>query len=111
MQTAHGIRRRAWLLIGVGGVLLALMTALIAVAAFVIVRSGEPGASNRFDGGSAMNAFAFGALGLVWVFGLTALENGIWLLRYGKRNRLLVRLTLGICLALWLLGLFAQFYG
>lgn len=110
MQTARGIRRRAWAMIGVGGILLATMSGIIAVVAYIIARSGEPGATNRFDGGPAMAAIVLGVLGLVWVFGLAALENGIWLLRYGMRNRMLMKATFGICLALGIIGLVAQFF-
>lgn len=110
MLTPRSIRRRGWALIGVGCFLLAMMTATIAAVAYVIAQSGEPGATSRFDGGPAAAAFTFGVLGLVWIIGLASLENGIWLLRYRKRNRLLVNATLGICSVLWFVGLLIQFF-
>jgi hypothetical protein len=110
MHTARGMRRRGWLLIGVGCFLLAMMTATIAAVAYVIAQSGEPGATTRFDGSPAMAALTFGVLGLVWIIGLASLENGIWLLRYRKRNRLLVKATLVICGVLWLIGLLIQLF-
>jgi hypothetical protein len=110
MQTARGIRRRGWLLIGIGGFLMAMMTATIAAGAYVIVQSNQPGATNRFEGGPVIAAFLFGVLGMVWIIGLASLENGIWLLRYGRRNRPLVKATLYICGALWLVALVVQFF-
>jgi hypothetical protein len=110
MQTASGIRRRGWLLIGIGVFLIGTMTATIAAVAYVIVQSDQPGATNRFEGGPVIATLVFGILGLVWIIGLASLENGIWLLRYGRRNLPLVKATLYICGALWLISLLIQFF-
>ncbi|MBK9168346.1 MAG: hypothetical protein IPM24_12875 [Bryobacterales bacterium] len=60
------IRQRGWALVGVGSLLLALMTPIIVSMALVIARSGDPGAATRFDGSPAMAPTIFAVLGLVW---------------------------------------------
>jgi hypothetical protein len=109
MQTPRGIRRRAWVMLSMGVLLLGSMTALIVVVVGIISRSGEPGSTDRFDGGKGMAAFVVGILGLVWAFGLTALGSGIWLLRYGRRNRVLLKAAIGLWIALSLVGLVVEF--
>ncbi len=102
------IRRQAWVLIGVGGILLAMMTWIIVAVALVFARSGEPGAGTRFDGSPAMAAAIFAVLGLAWLFGLICIEYGIWLLRYRKRNKRLVNVAIGLFFATMAAGFLAQ---
>lgn len=108
MVTATGIRRRGWLMIGLGSSVLALMTGIIAMVGWVMLHSGEPGATTRFEGSRVMAVLVFLVLGLAWLFGLGALENGIWLLRHGRRNAKLVKVTVWLCVALMAAGAVAQ---
>lgn len=108
MVTATGVRRRGWVMIGMGSFVLALMTGIIVMIALVMLRSGDPGATTRFEGNRLMAVLVFLVLGLAWLFGLAALENGIWLLRHGRRNATLVKVTVWLCLALMAAGAVAQ---
>jgi len=109
MQTAREIRLRGWVLAGLGGVLLASMIALMIVISRIMLRSGQPGSTDRFEGDGVGAAVIFVTLSVVGFFGLTSLGSGIWLLKYGTRNRLMLKVALGLWAAFVLIGALVDF--
>jgi hypothetical protein len=70
------------------------MTGIMILIANIMARTGKPGSTVSFSGGPLEAAMIFAVLGLVCVFGLTGLVGGIWQIKYGKRNRNLIRIIL-----------------
>lgn len=82
----RAIRRLGWVLIGVGAFLVLFMGYIALVVGRIILHSNDPDATTRFTGGPGMILFTFAVFGVVIAFGLVSLLNGIWQVRYGKRN-------------------------
>lgn len=109
LQSAREIRLRGWVLAGLGGVLLASMIALMIVISRIMLRSGQPGSTDRFEGDGVSAAVIFVTLSVVGFFGLTSLGSGIWLLKYRRRNPIMLKVALGLWAAFILIGLIVDF--
>ena len=100
MFSASSVRNRGWVLIIIGLALTILMGVVIINQASVVYHSGEPGARVRYTGGTGMLWAMFGIMGLVFSFGVATIVNGIWMVLYGKRNRNLAAIFLGLYVVL-----------
>ena len=107
MHTAQQVRRLGWILAGTG----ALLVLFIGVIAYFIIRIIMEQTADRFTGGTGDAVFLFGVLYLVAMFGGVGVVAGIWQIRYGRRNRKLVVLMMGLGLMFFILGLFIQTFG
>jgi hypothetical protein len=56
----------------------------------IISGTDEPGATTRFSGGPEDVAFIVLIFGLVISFGIASMAGGIWQIKYGKPNRILM---------------------
>jgi len=88
LQTNQQVRLRGMALVVLGGVLFVGMAYLIWVMAN-IMRHKVGGPTSSFTGTPRDAAFIFGILGVVLVFGFTSLSTGLWLVTFGRPNRLL----------------------
>ena len=76
-----------------------------------INQTGKPGASAKFTGTQNDILMIIAIFGLVIIFGFVALIAGLWQLIFGKANKLLVYLVLGLGLVFYVgLIIFSQFY-
>ena len=94
------VRRLGWLLIGIGIFLTLFMGAIAALVVNIMIHSGDPDATTRFNGGPAMIAFTIGIFAVVIGFGVLAILNGAWQVRYSKRNPHFIRWMLWLAAAL-----------
>lgn len=104
VMTTTGIRVLGGVLGGVGLFLVLFMGAITVIVAGIIAGSGEPGATTRFEGGTKELAMTFGLFGLVIAFGATSTVAGAMQLARGRRSKTMVRLIMGIFIALLVVG-------
>lgn len=104
MQTASTIRVLGWVLLVIGAFLVVFMGALSVLIASIILNSGDPGATTRFNGGTKEIAFIVGVFSVVIAIGVTSLVSGFWQIRYGRRNKSIVRIMVWLALAFMVAG-------
>ncbi|HLA94669.1 MAG TPA: hypothetical protein VK612_03025 [Pyrinomonadaceae bacterium] len=109
LKSRTTIRVLGGILIVLGGMLIAGMSFLIVWAMNLIASSDKPGISARFNGTKSDMLFMFGVFGLVLVFGLASLVAGLWQLIFGRRNKLLVWVIVGLGVVFILIGTGVQF--
>ncbi len=90
LQSARKVRTLGWLLLVLGTFLVLFMGTLGIYLGSIISNSSEPGATTRFTGGPDDVAFIVLIFGLVISFGLASIAGGIWQIKYGKPNRILM---------------------
>jgi hypothetical protein len=110
LHTDRQVRRSGWVLAGIGAILALFMSGLIILIAYIMAQSANPESTTRFSGTRLEAAMIFAILGLVWMFGLTALAGGIWQIKYGRRNRRLIQVILLLGFAFFAVGLLIQLF-
>lgn len=90
LQSARKVRTLGWLLLVLGTFLVLFMGTLGIYLGSIISSSDEPGATTRFTGGPEDVAFIVLIFGLVISFGFASIAGGIWQIKYGKPNRILM---------------------
>jgi hypothetical protein len=107
LHTARQVRRRGGVLVGLG---LLLVVSMVVLAVLMIrVMTGQT--ADRFTGSTRDAAFILGVLYLVAMLGGVAVVEGVWQFRYGRRNRTLSLLLLGLGFLFFLLGLLVKALG
>ena len=94
MQTSVEIRVRGFLMVVLGGCLVAFM-GYISLWMLTPAGDGGPGHS-RFTGTHEQMLMIAGLFGLIIVLGLISFITGLWQLILGRRNRLFVRAIVGL---------------
>jgi hypothetical protein len=110
MVRASTFRRRGWFLIMMGLLLTIGMGVLIINEAIKVYRSSEPGAEVTYTRGTGMMIFGFGFMGFFFSFGVTAIANGIWLIRYGKPNPKLKAIMFALFSLFMTVGVIVSFF-
>ena len=90
LQSARKVRILGWVLLVLGTLVVVFMGTLGFYLSRIIAQTGEPGATTRFTGGPEDVAFIVAVFGLVISFGLASMAGGIWQIKYGKPNRILM---------------------
>jgi hypothetical protein len=109
LRTARQVRRLGWVLVVIGGFLLVFMSGLTVVVTNIIVQGSKPGAQSGFNGPPEMLLFMYGLFGFVILFSLVALAGGIWQIKYGKRNKKLAYIIIGMGLIFIIVGWVVRF--
>jgi hypothetical protein len=103
MRTAQGIRRRGWMLIVLGFLLVGIMgTITFMVAPKMMSGGAHTGAG--FTGTPEQAMLILGLFGILIVFGLTCIGSGLWQIVTGRRNIWIVILILGLAFLLVIAG-------
>ncbi|HEV3470033.1 MAG TPA: hypothetical protein VG148_11975 [Pyrinomonadaceae bacterium] len=102
--TTTGVRALGGVLVGIGLFLVIFMGVIAVIVAGIIARSSDPSATTRFEGGTKEIALIFGIFGLVIAFGATSTVAGAMQLVRGRRSKTMVRVIMGIFIALLILG-------
>jgi len=100
VMTQTAVRALGGVLVAVGLFLVLFMGAIAVIVAGIIARSNAPGATTRFEGGTKEIVVIFGIFGLVIAFGATSVVAGAMQLARGRRSKTMVRVILGIFIAL-----------
>jgi magnesium-transporting ATPase (P-type) len=90
LQSAKKVRILGWMLLGLGTLLVVFMGGLAIYLGQIVAHTDEPGATSRFTGGPEQLAMITTVFGLVIAFGLASMAGGIWQIKYGKPNRILM---------------------
>jgi uncharacterized membrane protein YphA (DoxX/SURF4 family) len=98
--TPKAIRVLGGVLLGIGLFLVAFMGTITVVVAGIVAHSNDPNATSRFEGGTKELAIIFGLFALVIAFGATSAVAGAVQLARGRRSKTMVRVILGIFVAL-----------
>ena len=103
MPRAQGIRRRGWVLIVLGFLLVAMMgTITFLTAPAMLSRGASSGAG--FTGTPEQATLILGLFGIVMVFGITCIGSGLWQIVTGRRSIWIVVLILGLTFLLIMAG-------
>ena len=81
------IRAMGWVLIVIGPLMSAGMVALTYYLAPIVNAPTPPGSLPRYTGSHAMTVAAFTLFGLLFIFGLLALANGVYQARYARQSK------------------------
>lgn len=98
--TTRGIRALGGVLVGLGLFLVTFMGVISVIVAGIIIRSSDPAATSRFQGGTKEIAVIFGLFGLVIAFGAACTVGGAMQLARGRRSKAMVRVVMGIFVAI-----------
>ena len=108
MRPAAQVKVLGWILLLLGTFLVLFMGAITFVVASIISRTGEPGSTQSFNGGPKEILMIFGIFGLVLAFGFASMVAGFWQVRYGRRSKHLVKIMVGIAIALLVIAELVQ---
>lgn len=89
----------------IGTFLLVFMGFLSFFIYYLITEPTRPGSTPKFTGGPKDIAFIAGVFGLVILIALVSIFGGLWQIIFGKRNRLIVFIMLGLGLLFLIAGL------
>ncbi len=103
MRPAQGIRRRGWMLIVLGFLLVGMMGTITIMVAPTMLSSGAT-AGARYTGTPEQAMLILGLFGIIIVFGLTCIGSGLWQIVTGRRNIWIVILILGLAFLLVVAG-------
>jgi hypothetical protein len=103
-RTARAVRRLGWVLVVLGGFLVGSMVLLSAVVTRIVLRSDAPGATTTFTGGTEDLALIAGVFGFVAAIGAGAIFGGVWQIRYGRPNRVVVAVAFVLVLLILFFG-------
>lgn len=101
---AKGNRARGWLLIVLGLLLSIGMAGLSLFLWRTLHFQGQKGGTARWTGSAEMTARTFQLFGTIFAFGLVCLATGVFQIRTGRRNVVLVVLLLLLAGVMILLG-------
>jgi hypothetical protein len=101
---AKSNRTRGWLLVVLGLMLSLGMAGLSLFLWRTIHHPGQSGGTSRWTGGAEMTDRTFQLFGTIFVFGLVCLGTGIFQVRTGRRNMILVVLLLLLVGLMFFLG-------
>lgn len=102
--TRTAVRVLGGVLVGVGLFLVLFMGAITLFVIGIVAQTGRPGSTQSFTGGTKELALIFGIFGLVIAFGATSVLAGALQMVRGRRSKTMVRLILGIFVALVLVA-------
>ena len=102
--TRGQVRALGWVLLVIGAFLVLFMGGITVLVAGIIANANAPGATSRFEGDSKQMAIMFGLFGLVIAFGFASVAGGVSQIRHGRRNKVLVKVVLGIFVAIMVVG-------
>lgn len=85
MRTAQGTRRRGWMLIVLGFLLVGIMGTITFRVAPIMLSSG-PSAGATYTGTPEQALLILGLFAIIIVFGLTCMGSGLWQIVTGRRN-------------------------
>lgn len=105
MKTPTTMRVLGVVLLTIGASLAGGMTVLIIWITSMAANSGNSGTGSRFTGSQSDLQYIYGLLGLVLVFGLASMTTGLWQIVFGRRNRPLTWIMLGLGVALLIVGI------
>jgi hypothetical protein len=95
MPRAQGVRRRGWVLIVLGALLVAMMGAITFLTAPTMLSRGSSSGA-RFTGTPEQALLILGLFGIVIIFGITCIGSGLWQIVTGRRSIWIVVIVLGL---------------
>jgi MFS family permease len=95
MRTARQVRRLGWVQVAMGLIITGMMLAITAFVAPLMLNAGAKSATgSRFNGTPEQALLIFGLFGVLILFGMVAMLNGIWQIKFGRRNKWLLVVVL-----------------
>ena len=98
------VRRLGWVQLVLGLFLVGLMGTITWNVAPLMAGSGPTQGGGRFTGTAEQAQLVLGLFGLVIMFGLTSMVNGIWQIRTGRRNKWIFIFMLALTAVLIVVG-------
>ena len=100
MRSPRNIRIRGWVLLGLGLFLVLFMGAITWNLLPTLLHPGKPADGMTFGGTEQQAEMFLGIFGLVILFGIFSVANGLYMIVRGRQNRLfaLLALLIGVVL-------------
>jgi hypothetical protein len=103
IRTSKQVRRLGWVLVIIGGFLTVFMAGLTVLILGIMTNPTQ--SSTHFTGTQEDALFMFGVFGLVGAIGLSSMAGGVWQIWYGKRNKVVGYVVLGLALVFLVIGI------
>lgn len=104
LRTAGQIRTLGFVLVFIGGFLVLLMGAVTIFVIGVVSQAADAGRSSRLMEEATVFFTIFTLFALVIMFGLVCIAGGFWQILFGKRNKFIKYIIIGLVVALLLVG-------
>ena len=105
LRTLGQARRLGFFQIVIGTFLVALMGVITFIVTRAAAESGRPGATTTFTGTSSDLMFTYGIFVVVIAIGLVSIAGGIMTIRYGRTNKVVFFIILGLAIAFYVLAM------
>jgi hypothetical protein len=104
LRTLAQARRLGGFQIVVGTFLVALMGVITFIVTQAVSESGRPG-TTRFTGTSSDLMFIYAIFAVVIAIGLVSIAGGIMTIRYGKTNKIIFVIIIGLAVAFYVIAM------
>lgn len=104
VRSASQIRALGVVLVVIGIILVLVMSFITIWAMNLILQTGKPGVTSRFSGTTGDMVFMFSVFALVLSIGFASLAGGIWQIAFGRANKVLSYLILGLGAIFFIIG-------
>jgi membrane protease YdiL (CAAX protease family) len=104
MRKAQGIRRRGFVLVFLGLLLVVMMGIITVLVAPIMLSAGASPGRAGFTGTQEQALLILGLFGLVIVFGVAAIGAGLWQIATGRRSIWVVIVILALAFLLIVVG-------
>jgi hypothetical protein len=98
-------RRLGGFQVVIGTFLVALMGVITIVVTKAVSETGRPGATTGFTGTSTDLMFIYAIFAVVIAIGLVSIAGGIMTIRYGRTNKVVFFIILGLAIACYVLAM------
>ncbi len=104
LVTTSSVQARGGVLV-ICGIFLTVVISIVGLLVANVIRSGNSGRVS-FKGTQQQMLMIFGIFGLVFAFGLASIISGVWLLVFGKRNKVLTGIVIALGALFYIAGYF-----
>jgi hypothetical protein len=104
-RRVRALKRTRWLgmiQVVLGGFLVLFMGGIWYLIWGIVSQSGRPGATTRFTGTAEDIKIVYGLFAMVIAIGFGSIAGGVWQLRYGKPNKVIVLVIVGLAVLLYI---------
>lgn len=111
LRSAGQVRALGVVLVVIGSSLVIVMSLITIWAMNLILQNGKPGVTSRFTGTMGDMVFMFSVFALVLSIGFASLAGGIWQIAFGRGNKILSYLILGLGALFFIIGTIVKSLG
>ncbi|MCA1817156.1 MAG: hypothetical protein LC746_12235 [Acidobacteria bacterium] len=108
LRGVRRVRALGWVLLALGAILVVGVGTIAVIVTNIVLHTGAPGATTGFEGGAGVLLLTYTLFAVIISFGAASVASGVWQIRYGRPNRKLMFVVLGIGFGLLIAGRIAR---